>query len=79
MAFHEEHSRSLVKTITYRLIIIISNAIIIYLMTGNLNLTANFIAVTSVASTLLYFIHERMWNQIHWGKKRLPEPVRRRR
>ncbi len=71
MAFHENHSRSIIKTITYRLLIIVSNAIIIYLMTGDISLSASFIGVTSVVSTLLYFIHERMWNGIHWGKKHL--------
>jgi len=71
MAFHENHSRSILKAITYRVIIILSNAIVIYLMTGNSNLTANFIWITSIVSTLLYFIHERIWNEIHWGKKRL--------
>lgn len=71
MAFHEDHSRSIVKAVTYRILIIISNAIVIYLFTGNSSLTANFIGITSVVSTILYFVHERMWNEIHWGKKHI--------
>lgn len=71
MAFLEDHRRSIVKTISYRILIIISNAIVIYIMTGNMNLTASFIGITSIVSTLVYFAHERLWNEIHWGKKHL--------
>lgn len=71
MAFHENHSRSIVKTITYRLLIIVSNGIFLYMITDDADLTADFIGLTTIASTLLYFIHERMWNGIHWGKKHI--------
>lgn len=75
MAFHENHRRSILKTITYRLLIIISNAIVIYLMTGDTKLTASFISITSIVSTTLYFAHERLWNEVHWGKKHLNHHV----
>lgn len=73
MAFHENHSRSIVKALTYRAIIIVSDAILIYAITENKTLTFSFIGISNIASTILYFVHERIWNDIHWGKKPLPD------
>jgi uncharacterized membrane protein len=66
--FHEHHSRSLVKTITYRVLIIISNGIVVYAATHEWRLTLNVMGISSVVSTIIYFLHERAWNSIHWGK-----------
>jgi adenylylsulfate kinase len=71
MAFHENHSRSLVKTITYRVLIIVSNSIIVYLLTRRVDMTVAFITTTNIARTVLYFLHERAWNRVHWGKRHL--------
>jgi uncharacterized membrane protein len=68
MAFHEKHSRSIVKAITYRLLIIVSDSVIVYVITRRLDVAAGFIAVNTVVNTALYFLHERAWNSIHWGK-----------
>jgi uncharacterized membrane protein len=66
---HFEHSnRSLVKTISYRLIIIASTLIIVFLLTGEIQTTIDVTIISSIANTILYFFHERIWNKIHWGK-----------
>ncbi len=66
--FHEHHHRSLIKTITYRILIIASHGIVMYVMTGDIQSTLSVTGATSVVSTLIYFFHERAWNHIHWGK-----------
>ena len=66
--FHEHINRSLIKTISYRLLIIISNSLIIYAVTRRSDYTAGFIIVSNIVSTLVYFFHERFWNTVHWGK-----------
>lgn len=68
MAFFEHHGRSLAKTISYRLIIILSNGLIVYFSTGQIDVTFQVLGLSSIASTFLYFLHERLWNHIHWGK-----------
>lgn len=68
MKFFEHTKRSLVKTITYRLLIIVSTFIVTYLITGQMDLTIGITVVANSVNTLLYFIHERIWNRIHWGK-----------
>ncbi len=64
----ERTKRSLVKTITYRLIILISTFTITYLLTGEIQLTLGITFFVNVMNTLLYFFHERLWNTISWGK-----------
>jgi len=71
MAFHEHNNRSLLKTITYRVLIIISNGLIIYAYTGRWDLTLNVMGASTIVSTIIYFLHERAWNQVHWGKRKL--------
>ncbi|HUD19119.1 MAG TPA: DUF2061 domain-containing protein [Patescibacteria group bacterium] len=70
---HSTTSRSVVKTIVYRFLIICSDGIIIYALTHKVVLTLSVIGLSNIASTLLYFLHERAWSRITWGlsKKRL--------
>lgn len=67
--FSENISRSLVKSISFRLLIIISDSIIIFSISHRLDVTVSIILFSNLASTILYFTHERIWNSIHWGKR----------
>jgi adenylylsulfate kinase len=69
--FHERFSRSIVKALTFRLLIIISDGIIIYAITHRYDLTLGVMLFSNFASTIIYFIHERIWNGIHWGKSKI--------
>ena len=66
--FHERLSRSLVKAITFRVIIVTADIIIVMAITHRYDTTFGVVVGTNVASTLLYVLHERMWNSVHWGK-----------
>jgi uncharacterized membrane protein len=68
MSFHEHHSRSWTKAVTYRILIIISNGLIVYVYTGEWRTTVDVMSISSVISTLIYFFHERAWNRIRWGR-----------
>jgi uncharacterized membrane protein len=68
MRFVEHPKRSLVKTITYRLLIICSTFIITFLITGKLDLTILITITANLMNTVLYYLHERIWNGIHWGR-----------
>jgi adenylylsulfate kinase len=69
MHFYEGHGRSLTKAITFRLCILASDLSIILFITHKFDQAIGLILLTNLASTAIYFIHERVWNQIHWGKK----------
>lgn len=59
--------RSLVKAITYRLVVMCADAAAIYLLTGQWRLAAGFMVASNIYTTVLYFLHERLWAHIGWG------------
>lgn len=71
--FFESYHRSLTKAISFRLVILAVDGLIVFGLTQNVNLTVEILTVTSVLHTLLYFLHERSWNEIHWGKHPHPK------
>jgi len=66
--FHEHFGRSMVKALTYRALIMVSQGLVTYVITQRLNMTLGIMFVSSITSTLLYLFHERLWNAVHWGK-----------
>ncbi len=64
----ETHLRTLIKTITYRLLIIVSSFIVVYFTTGEIKYALAITSITVVTGTIIYYVHERVWNSIHWGK-----------
>jgi uncharacterized membrane protein len=60
--------RSLVKSVTYRIIAFIVLMIITWYATNNFVQTT-FISVTfQTIQLFLYYIHERLWERVNWGK-----------
>lgn len=70
LAQHSEETlkRSVVKTISYRMVILILDFVSIYLFTGQVKVAVGFMLVSNIYTTLGYFIHERIWGKIKWGK-----------
>ena len=64
----EKNSRSIVKSITYRLMIVVLDVTVIYLLTRNLDAGLGFALVSNIYTTIAYYFHERIWNRISWGK-----------
>jgi uncharacterized membrane protein len=71
MKLYEQSLRSLAKAITFRLIIIVSDSIILYFITRRYEVIVAVIVFSNIASTVLYFLHERAWNKVRWGKLEL--------
>ncbi len=69
----EANYRSITKALTYRSTILISDATVISFITSDTSSTLGIIAFTNSASTLLYFVHERLWNKITWGVHSHPD------
>jgi uncharacterized membrane protein len=59
--------RSLVKTISYRAIILILDFTSIYVFTGQIKVALGFMIVSNIYTTIGYFFHERIWGKIKWG------------
>lgn len=64
----EKKERSVAKAVTYRLVSIVVDSVIAFLITQSAEKTLIFVVVSNLISIIIYFIHERAWNRVHWGK-----------
>ena len=60
--------RSVVKTVTYRMLIMTLDFITIYLFTRKLKIAVSFMIASNLYTTIAYFGHERLWALIRWGR-----------
>ncbi|MFN4881959.1 MAG: DUF2061 domain-containing protein [Bacteroidota bacterium] len=62
-------SRSIVKSISWRAVGTVDTIIISWFVTGKPTLALSIGAVELVTKMVLYTIHERVWENISYGKK----------
>ena len=72
--------RSVVKALTYGLALGCLDFVVLYLFTRKTAVALGFIVVSNIYTTIGYFIYERIWVRVTWGKIELePVPVGARR
>ncbi len=64
----EGWKRSLTKAISYRITIIILDFSVVYLLTKRYDVALGFMAVSNIYTTVAYYVHERVWSNIGWGR-----------
>lgn len=69
--FRESNGRSIVKTISWRLLATLTTAAIVYAFTGKLNIALAVGGIEVLLKLVLYYFHERTWNKISYGKKEI--------
>jgi len=65
----ESHARSFVKAVSWRVIGTFETFLISWVITGKLSTAGSIAGIQAIASTLLYWYHERIWLRIKWGKR----------
>jgi len=60
--------RSVLKTVSWRIVGTLDTVFISWLITGKLALAFSIGTIELVTKMLLYFFHERVWENIKWGK-----------
>lgn len=68
----ESHPRTLVKAITFRAGATVTTMLIVFAFTGRWLLTIGVGVVETIAKVILYYVHERIWDKIHWGRPKHP-------
>lgn len=68
MPYVDHHKRSVSKAITFRALIVVTDIFVIFAVTRKVSQTLALIAYTNLAGTVLYYIHERLWNRVRWGR-----------
>jgi uncharacterized membrane protein len=61
--------RTLVKTLTWRVVGSSSTFLISYIITGQLVVATGIAVMQMMANTILYYLHEVVWNSIKWRKE----------
>jgi len=69
----ESRSRSLAKAVSYRVLGSISTGALVFLFTGNLGVSVGAGLLDSIVKIVLYFLHERVWQHISYGRPKAPE------
>ena len=66
----ENPTRSLIKTISWRITGSASTFIIAFLISGNFSVAGLIAVIQIVTNTILYYLHERVWNRVSFGRQR---------
>lgn len=62
-------ARSIVKATTFRIVATVATIVAVYFITGSWGWAGTIGAVDLVLKSILYYLHERGWNKISWGRK----------
>ena len=65
---YEEKKRSALKTISWRIMAISATMFLVYLFTGRMETALTVTIARETIGTVLYFVHERIWNRITFGR-----------
>lgn len=65
----ETKTRSITKTITWRIIATLITWAVAYWFTGSIAGSLALTLVAAALSMIAYYIHERVWNSVKWGKQ----------
>jgi uncharacterized membrane protein len=64
----EKHYRSLAKAVSWRITGSVDTLVITFLVTGKLKWAFYVSGVELFTKIFLYYVHERVWHKIAWGK-----------
>jgi len=64
----EKHYRSFVKAVSWRLTGSLDTMIISFLVTGRLKWALSISGIELFTKVFLYYVHERVWNKIAFGR-----------
>jgi uncharacterized membrane protein len=64
----DRHRRTWAKVITWRMLMLITNTLIGWAVTGNIAAGLAIGASTLIVNSVIYILHERLWNHFRWGQ-----------
>jgi len=60
--------KSVLKAITWRIVGTADTILISYILTGKAVIAFSIGSIEVFSKMLLYFVHERIWEQLRWGR-----------
>lgn len=65
----EKRVRSLAKAISWRIVATSTTILLVFLFTGNLVISASVGSLELLAKTVIYYVHERIWDMSNFGRE----------
>jgi uncharacterized membrane protein len=69
----ETRRRSMIKALSWRILAAIITTLVVLFMTGKMEFAAKVGALDTVIKLAIYFLHERAWNKINYGRINTPD------
>ena len=70
--YRDGHHRSILKAISWRVCATITTMLIVFLLTGRIDIALGAGGIEVVAKLILYYLHERVWGHFGFGRKEHP-------
>lgn len=67
--FTESRTRTILKVITWRVLLTISHVVNAFIITGSLITGLQIAGLAAVINSVLFWLHERAWNFAQWNRK----------
>lgn len=64
----ETRRRAVTKALTYRFWQSANMFVIAYLVTGSVQVSSVIVGIEFFVKIIVYFIHERIWEHVKWGR-----------
>jgi uncharacterized membrane protein len=65
----ETHTRSILKAVSWRTLGTLDTFAISWFMTGRVEIAGSIAALEVATKIVWYYIHERVWATIAWGRR----------
>ncbi len=72
---YSTRKRTLLKTISWRTVATLTTTVLVYIFTGAFALAVTIGGLEVIAKMIFYFVHERVWDKIRYGRKEIPSFV----
>jgi len=69
----ESHLRSVLKAVTYRITGSIVTFLIAWIVGGEVTMAVKMGLLDPLVKIGVFYVHERLWHRVKFGKARLPE------
>ena len=70
----EKPVRSIVKAISWRITGTLDTMVVSYIVTRELTIALSIGMIEVFTKLLIYYMHERIWNKIHFGRVKAKTP-----
>ena len=63
----DTHKRTVIKTLTYRLVTFVFTYLITMMFTNESSTSAAMAVLSLTVGALAFYVHERLWTRVKWG------------